>query len=82
MDSWDYEESLGLLDYMPQSNNFLDIWQLEVSTAMEYMVMKLIRHQGAAKPIIQEGILDSENLDEYLSEVCQRSSAQIQIQKA
>lgn len=34
MDSWDYEESLDLLDYMPQSNNFLEIWQVEVSTVL------------------------------------------------
>ena len=34
MDSWDYEESLDLLDYMPQSNNFLEIWQFEVSTSL------------------------------------------------
>ncbi|PMD16206.1 hypothetical protein NA56DRAFT_753304 [Hyaloscypha hepaticicola] len=51
MDSWDYEESLDLLDYMPQSNNFLEIWQFE----------------GAAEPMVQKCILDGENLDEYLS---------------
>jgi hypothetical protein len=32
MDSWDYEECLDELDYMPLKNNFFDIWQYEVST--------------------------------------------------
>jgi hypothetical protein len=30
MDAWDYEEYLDLIDYMPQRNNFFDIWQYEV----------------------------------------------------
>jgi hypothetical protein len=32
MDAWDYEENLDLIDYMPQRNNFFDIWQYEVGT--------------------------------------------------
>ncbi|KAH6691097.1 hypothetical protein BKA61DRAFT_285199 [Leptodontidium sp. MPI-SDFR-AT-0119] len=51
MDSWDYEECLDLIDYIPQRNNFFDIWQYE----------------GTAEQDIQEGELDDENLDEYLS---------------
>jgi len=30
MDSWDYEECLDLIDYVPEKNNFFDIWQYEV----------------------------------------------------
>ncbi|KAE9372926.1 hypothetical protein N431DRAFT_505193 [Stipitochalara longipes BDJ] len=51
MDSWDYEECLDLIDYMPQRNAFLDVWQYE----------------GITKQNVQEGDLACENLDEYLS---------------
>jgi hypothetical protein len=30
MDAWDYEEYLDLIDYVPQRNNFFDLWQYEV----------------------------------------------------
>jgi len=30
MDSWDYEENLDQLDYQPQKNRWLEIWQYEV----------------------------------------------------
>jgi hypothetical protein len=32
MGAWDYEENLDLIDYMPQRNNFFDIWQYDVGT--------------------------------------------------
>ena len=30
MDSWDYEEHLGVIDYRPKRNSFFDIWQYKV----------------------------------------------------
>ena len=37
MDSWDYEENLDLIEYMPKKNNYLDIWQYGVGmTLLDY----------------------------------------------
>ncbi|KAI9869101.1 MAG: hypothetical protein M1813_002925 [Trichoglossum hirsutum] len=48
---WDFELLLDQIDYNPQKNNFLDIWH----------------RKGVTELDIQEGDLNNENLDEYLT---------------
>jgi len=73
MDSWFYEKLLDLLDFMPEDNHFLDIWQLEVRMNHAWDSSEVTIEQGNPEPVIQEGELDSESLDQYLAKVSRQT---------
>jgi hypothetical protein len=70
MESWNFERHLDNIRFRPQTNRFLDVWKHEVGDVLLAVKcgIELIQPKGRDLDVY-EGVLDSETLSGYLSDV-------------